>query len=129
METELGIRRASNIPITLLFSDDEKLRGATICGEFLSTYQARERAMGFPDAEQLPRNCASPIQALQLQDYYGQLKDVLRFTADLTQLKLFTRNNSTLVYERGYEKCHPSLDIMAPPLSIQRHPGNPLEWH
>jgi heat shock protein HslJ len=105
VENELGIRRASNIPMTLRFDEDRKLEGTTTCGAFSASYWVRHGAMGFDQAPEVPLDCAPRPWSLLEQDYYAALNNVVRFVATESELKLFTSNNATAVYEPAGIKC------------------------
>ncbi len=105
VENELGIRRASNIPMTLRFDEDRQLEGTTACGSFSASYWVRHGAMGFDQAPEVPLNCVPNPWSLLERDYYAALNNVARFAASESELKLFTSNNSTVVYEPAGIKC------------------------
>lgn len=105
VENELGIRRASNLPMTLRFDEDRKLEGTTACGSFSASYWVRHGAMGFDQAPELPLACAPNPWSLLERDYYSALNNVARFAASESELKLFTSTNSTVVYEPAGIKC------------------------
>lgn len=105
VENELGILRASNIPMTLRFDEDKKLEGTTACGAFSASYWVRHGAMGFDQAPEMPLACAPNPWSLLERDYYAALNNVVRFVATESELKLFTSNNATAVYEPAGIKC------------------------
>lgn len=104
VENELGILRASNIPMTLRFDEDKKLEGTTACGAFSASYWVRHGAMGFDQAPEMPLACAPNPWSLLERDYYAALNNVVGFAASESELKLFT-SNSTVVYEPAGIKC------------------------
>lgn len=105
MENELGVRQASDVPMTLRFDEDLHMEGTTSCGPFVSTYRFRHDAISFTDAPNLPFACPpSPWSPLE-QNYYAALNSIVRFSVDDARLTLLTENNMRLIYETTDSKC------------------------
>lgn len=105
VENEIGIRRASNIPMTLRFDDNRLAEGTTACGAFTAEYWYRLDALGFSDAPRIPLDCAPKPSSLFEKDYYSALNKVKRYAVTESKLILQTNDNATIVYEPVGIKC------------------------
>lgn len=105
LDTPLGIRRATTIPMTLLFDEDQIVQGTTACGDFSANFWVRHQAMGFSSAPRVPLNCLPNPSSLLERDYYAALNYLVEYSVDSTQLTLRTADNTTLVFEPVGTKC------------------------
>lgn len=139
LQNNVGIQRASAIPITLNFNVNRTLDGSTACGSFATNYWIRHSAMGFNDAPQLPVECAPSPWALLEQDYYAALNSIAWFEVDATTLELTSGDDTVLVFEPVGPRCEspkpvfgdsaPALMPPWPPVHVlltSEHPIEPL---
>jgi heat shock protein HslJ len=112
LQNNVGIRRASNIPITLNFNIDRTVEGSTGCGAFAAHYWVRHNAMGITDAPGLPEECAPSPWSLLERDYYAALSSVGWNEVDANRLKLTSGDDTTLVFEPVGPKCESPKPVL-----------------